>query len=210
MAALSRRNPDDPRLAERFELYVCGLELANAFGELTDPAEQRARFLADQAKKRALYGETYPIDEDFLAALEHGLPAWAGIALGFDRLVMLAPARTTSKTCCGRRFPNRGPVQGIDPSLDEPGEITIVLFLDLGLTPVKAGDRASAALASAPALHFIVFVSIHGVIESQLLVGLDIPESHVHHLTLQPQILVHRNGSDASSRLHAGVCSSDR
>jgi elongation factor P--(R)-beta-lysine ligase len=89
MAALSRRKPDDPRLAERFELYVCGLELANAFGELTDAQEQRRRFLADQAKKQALYGETYPIDEDFLAALEDGLPDCAGIALGFDRLVML-------------------------------------------------------------------------------------------------------------------------
>ena len=85
----SRRKPDDPRLCERFELYVCGLELANAFGELTDPAEQRRRFVADQAKKQALYGETYPIDEDFLAALEQGLPDCAGIALGFDRLVML-------------------------------------------------------------------------------------------------------------------------
>ena len=90
MAALSRRKPDDPRLAERFELYVCGLELANAFGELTDSAEQRRRFLADQARKQALYGETYPIDEEFLAALEHGMPQCAGIALGFDRLVMLA------------------------------------------------------------------------------------------------------------------------
>ena len=90
MAAQSRRNPPDPRLAERFEVYVCGLELANAFGELTDAAEQRRRFIADQAKKQALYGETYPIDEDFLAALEHGLPECAGVALGFDRLVMLA------------------------------------------------------------------------------------------------------------------------
>ena len=90
MAALARRRRDDPRLAERFEVYICGLELANAFGELTDAAEQRARFLADQARKRQLYGLTYPIDEDFLDALEHGLPACAGIALGFDRLVMLA------------------------------------------------------------------------------------------------------------------------
>jgi lysyl-tRNA synthetase class 2 len=90
MGALARRHPDDPRLAERFEVYVCGLELANAFGELTDAAEQRARFLAGQARKRQLYGQTCPIDEDFLDALEQGLPDCAGIALGFDRLVMLA------------------------------------------------------------------------------------------------------------------------
>lgn len=90
MAALARQNPDDPRTAERFEVYAAGLELANAFGELTDAAEQRRRFAADQKRKQALYGETYPIDEDFLAALAHGLPEAAGIALGFDRLVMLA------------------------------------------------------------------------------------------------------------------------
>ena len=90
MAALARPKPGDPRLAERFEVYVAGLELANAFGELTDPAEQRARFAADIALKQRLYGHAYPLDEDFLAALEHGLPESAGIALGFDRLVMLA------------------------------------------------------------------------------------------------------------------------
>ena len=90
MAALARAKPEDARLAERFELYVCGLELANAFGELTDAAAQRQRFLADQEAKRRRYGEAYPIDEDFLAALAHGMPESAGIALGLDRLVMLA------------------------------------------------------------------------------------------------------------------------
>lgn len=90
MAALARMKPGDPRVAERFELYVCGLELANGFGELTDAAEQRRRFEADMALKQRRYGERYPIDEDFLAALAHGMPESAGIALGFDRLVMLA------------------------------------------------------------------------------------------------------------------------
>ncbi len=90
MAALSRVKPDDPRLAERFELYVSGLELANAFSELTDADEQRRRFAADVARKRELFGSATPIDEDFLAALDHGLADCAGIALGVDRLVMLA------------------------------------------------------------------------------------------------------------------------
>ena len=90
MAALARAKPDDPRVAERFELYVCGVELANAFGELTDPAIQRARLQADMDEKERLYGLRWPIDADFLAALDHGLPASSGIALGFDRLVMLA------------------------------------------------------------------------------------------------------------------------
>lgn len=90
MAALSRSKKSDPRLAERFEVYVCGLELANAFSELTDAKIQRARFEADMDLKEELYGYRYPIDQDFLAALEHGLPECAGIALGMDRLVMLA------------------------------------------------------------------------------------------------------------------------
>jgi elongation factor P--(R)-beta-lysine ligase len=88
-AALARPCPDDPRFAERFELYVCGVELANAFGELTDPDEQRRRFEADMAEKQRIYGERYPLDEDLLAALAFMPPA-SGIALGFDRLAMLA------------------------------------------------------------------------------------------------------------------------
>lgn len=88
-AALARPCPDDPRFAERFELYVCGVELANAFGELTDAAEQRRRFEADMAEKLRLYGECYPVDEDFLAALAL-MPSASGAALGFDRLAMLA------------------------------------------------------------------------------------------------------------------------
>jgi len=89
MAALARLKPGDPRVAERAELYVAGVELANGFGELTDAAEQRRRFEADMALKQRLYGVRYPIDEDFLAALAHGIPDSAGMALGFDRLVML-------------------------------------------------------------------------------------------------------------------------
>jgi lysyl-tRNA synthetase class 2 len=87
-AALARPAAADPRVAERFELYACGVELANAFGELTDPAEQRRRFEAEMAEKARLHGERYPLDEDFLAALA-AMPAASGIALGFDRLVML-------------------------------------------------------------------------------------------------------------------------
>jgi lysyl-tRNA synthetase class 2 len=89
-AALARRDPADPRVAERFELFICGIELANAFVELTDPAEQRARFQADRLRRHAVSGPDWDLDEDFLAALAHGMPPSAGIALGFDRLAMLA------------------------------------------------------------------------------------------------------------------------
>jgi elongation factor P--(R)-beta-lysine ligase len=88
-SALARAKPGSSKVAERFELYACGVELANAFAELTDPNEQRVRFQTAMEEKARIYGEHYPIDEDFLAALEHMPPA-SGIALGFDRLVMLA------------------------------------------------------------------------------------------------------------------------
>lgn len=88
-AALARPKPGDPRVTERFELYACGVELANGFGELTDADEQRRRFAAAMAEKHRIYGERYPIDEDFLAALAH-MPEASGCALGLDRLVMLA------------------------------------------------------------------------------------------------------------------------
>ncbi len=95
MASLSAPQKDDPRFAERFELYVCGLELANAFTELTDPEEQRRRYHIEMDIKERLYGERYPLDEDFIAALDYGLPPSGGIALGIDRLIMLATGAPT-------------------------------------------------------------------------------------------------------------------
>ncbi len=89
-AALARRDPADPRTALRFELFLCGMELANAFEELTDPTEQRARFTADRARREALYGAEWGLDQALLAALDHGMPPGSGIALGFDRLAMIA------------------------------------------------------------------------------------------------------------------------
>jgi lysyl-tRNA synthetase class 2 len=88
-AALARPQPGAPGTAERFEVYACGVELANAFGELTDPAEQRRRFEAESAHAERVYGEAQPLDEDFLAALAF-MPAASGIAVGADRVVMLA------------------------------------------------------------------------------------------------------------------------
>ena len=92
-AALARACTHDPRISERFELYACGVELANGFGELTDPVEQRRRFVAEMDLKEKLYGERYPIDEELLAALALMPPA-SGVALGLDRLIMLATGAT--------------------------------------------------------------------------------------------------------------------
>jgi lysyl-tRNA synthetase class 2 len=88
-AALARAASSDGRVAERFEVYACGVELANGFGELTEAGEQRRRFTLAMDEKQRRYGERYPLDEEFLAAVDH-LPEASGVALGFDRLVMLA------------------------------------------------------------------------------------------------------------------------
>jgi lysyl-tRNA synthetase class 2 len=88
-AALARPSQIDAHVAERFEIYACGVELANGFGELTDAAEQRRRFTLAMDEKQRRYGERYPLDEDFLAAVAR-MPEASGVALGFDRLVMLA------------------------------------------------------------------------------------------------------------------------
>jgi elongation factor P--(R)-beta-lysine ligase len=88
-AALAQVKKADPRVAERFEVYACGVELANGFGELTDAAEQRCRFEAAMDERQRRYGERYPLDEEFLSAVAE-MPEASGVALGFDRLVMLA------------------------------------------------------------------------------------------------------------------------
>ncbi|THD62525.1 MAG: EF-P lysine aminoacylase GenX [Bradyrhizobium sp.] len=88
-AALARAKSSDPRVAERFEIYACGVEVANGFAELTDAETQRRRFIRDMDEKERRYGERYPLDEDFLNALAQ-MPDASGVALGFDRLVMLA------------------------------------------------------------------------------------------------------------------------
>ncbi len=95
LAALARANPDAPQWALRFEAYVGGVELANAFDELTCPVEQRRRFVLEQEQRRSRGLEVYPIDEKFMAALHEGLPPCAGIALGLDRLAMLAAGADT-------------------------------------------------------------------------------------------------------------------
>jgi lysyl-tRNA synthetase class 2 len=92
-AALARTKAGDGRVAERFEVYACGVELANGFGELNDAAEQRRRFVLAMDEKARRYGERYPLDEDFLAAVAD-MPQASGVALGFDRLVMLASGAT--------------------------------------------------------------------------------------------------------------------
>ena len=88
-AALARVKPSEPRVAERFEVYACGVELANGFGELIDAREQRVRFTQAMDERERRYGERYPLDEELLRAIAV-MPEASGVALGFDRLVMLA------------------------------------------------------------------------------------------------------------------------
>ncbi|MDB4933951.1 MAG: Translation elongation factor Lys34:lysine transferase [Labilithrix sp.] len=94
-ASLARKKPSDPRVAERFELYVAGVELCNGFGELTDAVEQRARFVRDQEERARRSKPVYPLDERFLEALARGMPDSGGNAIGLDRLVALATGSTS-------------------------------------------------------------------------------------------------------------------
>ena len=94
-AALARLRPGNPLVGERFELYLNGIELANGFHELGDAVEQRRRFAAENATRQMRGLPVMPLDENLLAALESGLPDCAGVALGFDRLVMLAAGKET-------------------------------------------------------------------------------------------------------------------
>ncbi len=100
LGALARRKPSDERVCERFEAYICGVELCNAFSELADVAEQRRRFEADSNMKQQLYGYTYPIDEDFMDALSFGMGQASGNALGVDRLVMLITGADDIRDTC--------------------------------------------------------------------------------------------------------------
>ena len=109
-AALARPSPSDPSVAERFELYVGGVELSNGYGELTDPVEQRKRFVAERARRKAARRRVYPIDERFLAALGEGMPRSGGNALGFDRLLMLALGAKSIQDAVA--FPGYSPMAG--------------------------------------------------------------------------------------------------
>ena len=97
LGALARKKPDDPKVCERFEAYICGVELCNAFSELTDAKEQRERFLTNYKERERLYGWKDPMDEDFLSALDYGMPEASGNALGVDRLIMLITGATKLK-----------------------------------------------------------------------------------------------------------------
>jgi lysyl-tRNA synthetase class 2 len=105
-AALSRRKPGRPQVAERFELYINGVEIANAFSELTDPVEQRRRFEDWAAQRRAHGSPVYPLDENFLAALELGMPPSGGIAVGIDRLAMVLAGASSLDAVMAFREPD--------------------------------------------------------------------------------------------------------
>lgn len=104
MSALARIKPDDSSVALRFEIYIAGIEMGNAFDELTDPDEQLERFRESAREKRAMGREPFPVDEAFIGALRRGMPSASGIAVGIDRLVMLLTGAETIREVMGFGF----------------------------------------------------------------------------------------------------------
>ena len=136
MASLARQNPKDDRVAERFEIFICAMEIANGFGELTDPVEHRRRFKNDMALKDKLYGQTYPVDEDFIKALTFGMPNSSGIALGFDRLVMLLAGTNNIRDVIA--FPKTTSAASL---MDEaPSSVSDEQLVDLNISIIPKGD----------------------------------------------------------------------